>query len=82
MLPSYDVTLSLFQPLSQAVTQHKQHFLCCIKFIDKISIYVKLERETTCVVASGSVGEVWHASLHFGLPIFEHPHYKFLLLAL
>lgn len=41
---------------------------------------MKLERETTWIVASDSVGDVWHGGLRFGLPICEHPHYKFLVL--
>lgn len=37
-----------------------------IQLIDKTNIYVKLERGTTWVVRSSSVGEVWNAGLHFG----------------
>ena len=48
------------------------------KFIDKTSIYVKLERETTWSVASDSVGDVWNEGLLLGQPIWEHPHNKFL----
>lgn len=50
------------------------------KFIDKLNIYAKLERETTWIVATDNVGDVLQVGLHFGQPICERPHYKFLLL--